>query len=158
MMNENNIELEHTEIDVLIIANHAEAHNGLLYLSGGGWTDVHRQILNGVMPTNHFGVGLAIRVPWTETNVSHPFMLELQNDDATATLVHVDGEINMGRPATLPPGSVQHAVIAINIDTVFPAPGGYRIIANVDQGKSIRTWAFRVHDRKAVLQQGGPVG
>lgn len=141
--------MESTRIDVLIIANHAEAVNGLLYLSGAGWTDVHRRIVNGVAPANHFGIGISIRVPWHETNEVHKFTLDVQNEDATVTLVHAEGNVTVGRPPQLPRGAVQHAVLAVDVDTIFPAPGGYRIIANIDDGKSTATWPFRVHDTHA---------
>ncbi|HLZ21200.1 MAG TPA: hypothetical protein VKQ30_03660 [Ktedonobacterales bacterium] len=139
---------ETTRIDVLIVANHAEAINGLLYLSGGGWTDLHRQIHGGNIPPSHFGIGISIRVPWHETNEPHKFVLDVQNEDATATVVHAESEINIGRPPQLPPGSIQHAIIAINVDTIFPGPGGYRIVATIDGDKSVATWPFRVHDAR----------
>jgi hypothetical protein len=41
---------------------------------------------------------------------------------------------------------VQHAVIAINVDTLFPAPGGYRIFATIDGDVDTATWPFQVHD------------
>jgi hypothetical protein len=140
------IDTESTRIDVLIVANHAEAINGLLYLSGGGWSDLHRQIRNGVAPTNHFGIGVTVRIPWHETDDPHKFVLEVQNDDATDTLVKAEGEIRVGRPPGLPRGAIQHAVLAINVDTTFSRPGGYRVIATIDDGKSTATWPFRVHD------------
>lgn len=139
-------EAETAKIDVLILANHAEAINGLLYLSGGGWTDTHRQIRGGIVPTNHFGIGISVRVPWHETNQPHKFVLEVQNEDATVTIMRADGDINIGRPSQLAPGDIQHAVLAINVDTVFPAPGGYRVIATINGDKSVATWPFRVHD------------
>ena len=141
--------LETTHIDVLILANHAEAINGLLYLSGGGWTDLHRQIRGGVAPSSHFGIGLSVRIPWHETNDAHPFVLAIENEDATTQIAHVEGAITVGRPPQLSQGAVQHAVIAVNIDTVFPTPGGYRVIATLDGGKSTATWPFRVHDTLA---------
>lgn len=140
------VQLETTRIEALILANHAEAINGLLYLSGGGWTDVHRQIQGGVLPANHFGIGLSIRVPWHETNENHRFALDVQNEDATQVLVHAEGDINVGRPPQLHRGDIQHAVFAINVDTIFPQPGGYQVIATVN-GKNTVTWPFRVHDR-----------
>lgn len=140
------MQLETTHIEALILANHAEAINGLLYLSGGGWTDVHRQIQGGIKPSNHFGIGLSIRVPWHETNENHRFTLDVQNEDATVVLVHAEGDINVGRPPQLHRGDVQHALFAINVDTTFPSPGGYEVVATVD-GKSKATWPFRVHDR-----------
>lgn len=141
----NAMQLETTRIEALILANHAEAINGLLYLSGGGWTDVHRQIQGDIKPSNHFGIGLSIRVPWHETNENHRFALDVQNEDATQVLVHAEGDVNVGRPPQLHRGSIQHAVLAINVDITFPKPGGYQVIATVD-GKSTATWPFRVHD------------
>lgn len=140
------LEPETTRIDVLILANHAEAINGLLYISGGGWTELHRQIHGGRVPPSHFGIGISVRIPWNETNQPHTFLLEIQNDDATVQIARAEGEVNVGRPPQLVPGSVQHAVLAMNVDTVFPAPGGYRLIVTVDEGKAVGTWPFRVHD------------
>ncbi|HEU5440791.1 MAG TPA: hypothetical protein VFU88_16010 [Ktedonobacterales bacterium] len=139
-------ELETSRIDMLMPANHAEAINGLLYISGGGWTDVRRLIRAGVVPPNHFGICISVRIPWHETNQAHKFVLEVQNEDATATLIHAEGELNAGRPPQLAAGDVQHAVLAINVDVVFPGPGGYRIIATLDDDKDTASWPFRVHD------------
>ena len=95
--------IETTRIDVLIPANHAEAINGLLYLSGGGWTDVHRQIRGDNIPINHFGIGMSVRIPWHETNEKHRFTLDVQNEDALQVVVHAAGDINVGRPPQLAP-------------------------------------------------------
>lgn len=138
---------EKSSIDTLILANHAEAVNGLLYISGGGWTDTHRQIRrDNPPPNNHFGIGISVRIPWNETNQPHKFVVEVQNDDATNTVVRAEGELNVGRPPQLSPGAVQHAVLAINVDVTFPAPGGYRVIASLNGERDVRTWPFRVHD------------
>lgn len=137
---------ETVRIDMLMPANHAEAVNGLLYLIGGGWTDLHRRIIGRQVPPSHFGVALSVRVPWNETNTPHKFVVDIQNEDATTTIAHVDGEINVGRPPQITPGAVQHAVIALNVDTVFPAPGGYRIVATIDGDGDSATWPFQVHD------------
>ena len=140
---------ETTSIEALILANHVEGINGLLYISGGGWTDHHRHIQNSVVPPSHFGVGVSIRVPWHATNEDHTIVVEVQNEDSTLTIARAEGTINVGRPAQLTRGDIQHAVIAMNVDTIFPQPGGYRVIATLDGDKSSATWPFRVHDVKA---------
>ena len=56
---------------------------------------------------------------------------------------------NVGRPPQITPGSLQHAVIAINVDTLFLAPGGYLIAATIDGGVDKATWPFQVHDTHA---------
>lgn len=138
--------LETVRIDMLLSANHAEAVNGLLYLTGGGWTDLHRRIVGRQVPPSHFGVALSVRVPWNETNRLHRFVLDVQDDKATTTIAHVEGEINVERLPQMTPGLAQHAVIAMNVDTIFPAPGGYRIVAMIDDDADTATWPFQVHD------------
>jgi hypothetical protein len=138
---------ESAGIDVLILANHAEAINGLLYIMGGGWTDAHRQIVkDNPPPTTHFGIGVSVRVPWHDTNRPHKLQIVVEEADAMAIIAKVEGELNVGRPPQLPPGSLQHAVMAINIDTVFPAAGEYRVVARIDETLDQATWPFRIHD------------
>ena len=137
--------LETTQIDALIVANHVEAINGLLYLSGGGWTDLHRRILNGSVPPSHFGIGMAVRVPWHETNKKHRYIVEVQADDTGQAIVHAEGDISVGQPPQLARGSVQHAIVAISIDMTFPKAGSYGIVATIDR-KGETIWTFRVHD------------
>jgi len=146
MMNVDGTTVEAVAIDALILANHAEAVNGLLYISGGGWTDLHRQIQDGKPPTNHFGIAASVRVPWYETNQPHQFVLEIENEDSTATIMRAEGQMNVGRPPQLTPGAVQHVMLAINVDTVFPSQGVYRVRLSIDEGQATATWPFRVHD------------
>lgn len=139
------IQQDTTQIDALMVANHVEAINGLLYLSGGGWTDLHRRILDGSVPTSHFGIGMAVRVPWHETNKKHRYVVEVQADDTRQVIVHAEGDISVGQPPQLARGSVQHAIIAVSIDMTFPKAGSYRVVAAIDH-KDETIWAFRVHD------------
>lgn len=142
---------EQVEIETLLLANHVESVNGLLYVSGGGWTD-HRRALQpgGQAPISHFGVALSVSVPWNETNQAHRLTVKVENEDATAVVAHVETQLTIGRPPQIPQGSAQHAVIAISVDTVFPHAGGYRVVAQVGDREDIKTWAFRVHDVPAI--------
>ncbi len=132
------------QIEMLTVANHAEAINGLLYLSGAGWTDLTRPVgPNGQIPVNHIGIGIAILVSWNETNQRHHVRLQIENADGR-TLVNVEGDIEMGRPAGLPPGSDLRGVMAINGEVQFPAAGVYRVVAVA--GDDSRAVTFRIHD------------
>ena len=131
-------------IEFLVIANHAEAREGLLYLSGACWSDVWRTIApGGAPPITHFGVGVAVVVPWGETNRRHHLTVRIEDEDGKE-ITRVEGDLELGRPVGISPGSDQRAVVAMNADLVFPDPGGYRLLAEV--GEDRRAVSFRVHD------------
>jgi hypothetical protein len=139
---------ERPQFELLCLANHVEAINGLLYMVGGGWTDHHRppQQPTGQTTISHIGIAVMVRIPWNETNRPHRFEVEIQDLDG-ASFLKVEGDLNMGRPPQLVPGAAQHACLAINGELVFPRAGSYvlRAVLNADV-TSLRTWEFRVHD------------
>ena len=131
------------ELEFVVIANHAEAINGLLYLQGAGWTDVQQQISPTGQPAIvHFGMGVSILVGWNETNRRFPLKLVVVHEDG-AELATVNAQIEAGRPAGLPPGSDIRSVLAVNAEAQFPRPGRYEFRAEL--GEAVRTTAFRVH-------------
>ncbi|MEX1280875.1 MAG: hypothetical protein AB1Z57_08080 [Acidimicrobiia bacterium] len=133
-------------IETLLLANHAEAHRGTLYLMGGGWTVTNRRIREGAPPpVNHFGIAATVIVPWTETEQEHTLTLWVEGEDGGPPLMRVETRFRAGRPEALPPGADQRHVLALGIDTRFPHAGGYRLVAQV--GESRRDYAFRVVDR-----------
>ncbi len=136
------------QIELLTVANHAEAVNGLLYLSGAGWTDLRRPMpAQGPPPVNHLGIGIAVLVGWEETNHRHRIDIRMENADGVQ-LMNMQADLEMGRPAGLAPGSDLRGVMAINAELQFPAAGIYRVIASV--GENPRSVTFRVHDVAAL--------
>jgi uncharacterized protein DUF6941 len=132
------------EIELLTVANHAEAINGLLYLSGAGWTDLRRPMPpQGPPPINHLGLGIAVLVAWSETNQPYRVTVRIENADG-GELMNIQADVEMGRPPGLVPGSDLRAVIAVNGELQFPAAGIYRVVAAV--GEQQRSVTFRVHD------------
>jgi hypothetical protein len=132
-------------MEFLVIANHAEAKEGLLYLSGACWTDLWRSIQPGEPPpATHMGIGVAILVPWLETNRKHHLVIRLESEDGK-DLARVEADLEVGRPPGIPEGVDQRSVLALNGEFQFPAAGGYRVVAQV-AGDS-RSVSFRVHDR-----------
>jgi hypothetical protein len=134
------------DVEILTVANHAEAINGLLYLSGGGWTDLWRGNLppNQPAPINHFGIGLAVRVGWNETNRRHHLIVRLAHEDGEEVF-RAEADVEVGRPPGIPEGSDQRAVLAISADMQFPMPGTYRL--STELAREERSVSFRVHDR-----------
>jgi hypothetical protein len=139
---------ERPQFELLCLANHVEAINGLLYMTGGGWTEHHRPPLqpNGQTTISHVGIAVMVRIPWNETNRPHRFQVEIQDLDGSS-LMKVEGDLNVGRPPQIVPGTAQHACLAINGELVFPRAGSYvlRAVLNGDIATK-RTWEFRVHD------------
>jgi hypothetical protein len=87
-----------------------------------------------------------VRIPWNETNRPHRFQVEIQDLDGNS-FMKVEGDLNVGRPAQIVPGSAQHACLAITGELAFPRAGGY-VLRGVLNGEvaTLRSWEFRVHD------------
>jgi hypothetical protein len=139
-------------IESLLLANHAEAQNGLLYISGGGWTELYRGQLgpNDEPPINHFGIAVSVLVPWDETNQQHHLVIQIEKDDGKE-LGRVEADFELGRPPGLPEGGEQHAALGIGADIAFSELGGHRIVAKV--GDHERSVAFRVRDQSQMFLQ-----
>jgi len=133
------------EVETLMVANHIEAINGLLYVSGGGWTDLWRGTFpEGQAPVNHFGIGLGVRIGWTETNRQHHLVVRLAHEDGEE-IFRGEADVEVGRPPGVPEGSDQRAVLAITLEMQFPRPGGYQLATEL--AREERSISFRVHDR-----------
>lgn len=132
------------EIEFVTLANHAEAQNGLLYLSGAGWNEAFVGFAeDGHSRPFHFGVGVSVSVPWTETNSRHRMEVLLEHEDGGDPLFSVTGDFEVGRPAGLPQGADQRTVFAFTGQARFPLAGGYRLRAILDNSHS-RSVSFRV--------------
>jgi len=130
-------------IEYVTLANHAEAINGLLYLSGAGWSEIRPPVgPDGQAAIVHFGIGLSVLVGWNDTNQRFPVEITIVHEDGGDPIVRVEGQIEQGRPPGLTPGSDLRSVVAIDANVQFPRPGGYEVRATLlDQ---VRTASFRV--------------
>lgn len=143
-------------IESLMIANHAETREGLLYLSGGGWSDHWRGTAAsnqpGQGPVSHFGIAVSILVGWNETNRRHRVDIRVESEDGGDPLAKVEADLEMGRPPGAAVGGDQRAMMALNVDTVFPRAGGYRIVAEIPAHQQTKSVSFRVHDQSITGQ------
>jgi hypothetical protein len=135
-------------IESLILANHVESVNGLLYISGGGWTTHNRVVsLGSPPPLSHLGLAIVIAVPWHETNRMLSITIEIRDEDAMTVIGSITAQLNVGRPPMMRPGTTQYPTIGLPMDIIFPHAGGYEIVARVDgTDGNERRWAFNVQD------------
>ncbi len=138
--------MDQPQIETLLICNHAEAVNGLLYISGGGWTDHWRRLAPGAAqpPITHMAVAVTVTVPWVATGQTYPLSVAIE-DHAGTRVAGIDAQLNAARPPGLPTGSTMRAALALSMELVFPKPGDYRVVAAL-AGQAGRGVDFRVHD------------
>lgn len=132
------------QIEMLTLANHAEAVNNLLYLHGAGWDAVLRAPEQEAVP-HPFGIGISVLVPWTEANRPHGLVVWIESEDGGDPLLRFDGQIEVARPVGTPEGIDLRSVLAVNAALPFVA-GGYRLVAELDETER-RTYSFRVVPR-----------
>jgi hypothetical protein len=110
------------DIDYALIADHADIVGGKLYLMGGGWDTFSAATLPAQV---RLAVVVGVRIGWDETNRPVPVIVTVEDDDG-ATLVRIEGQVNVGRPPTLPPGATQLAQMAANVPVNIAKAGGGR--------------------------------
>jgi hypothetical protein len=134
-------------VDYLLLANHVEVQNGLMYVSGGGWANLFRGPLDPEEPPpiNHFGIAASLAIPWDETNQAHNLVIRVVRENGQEDgqdVARIEGGIEVGRPAGVDPGTVQRIAVGFSIDAQFPEEGRYQVVAQV--GQDTRSVDFRV--------------
>lgn len=136
-----------TQVEFLLVGDHADATAGKLNMLGAGWTDLWRGATHGgAPPMTHFGIAVGILVPWSETNQAHHLTVKIEDEDGNPLGEPIETDLELGRPPGLPQGVDQRAILAINADIQFPRAGGYRIVAGLGESGP-RVVSFRVHDQ-----------
>jgi hypothetical protein len=131
-------------IETLLMANHAEIHDGLLYLMGAGWSEVHQTVgPDQVPPAFHFGIGMTVTIGWSEATRRHHVVMYLEPEGGGPELFRIEADMDSPAPA----GDLQvfdtRGVLAVNGHVQFPHPGPYRLAAELED--DIRNVTFRVH-------------
>lgn len=138
------------KLDWMILANHAEVSNDLLYVSGGGWDAINvvAEPPEGFLPDGVAAVmmgSLAIRLLFhvTETDRTHELELSMMSEDG-ADVAKVNAEFPVPRRSDVPPGWLQNINLVVPF-TGLPLPqfGLYTINLNVD-GQWLGDRPFRV--------------
>lgn len=134
-------------IDYLIVANHAEVVNGMLYLSGGGFTELSRPVTEPPSYVNNLGAAISIRVPDEESNKQHTFTIKLEKKEGGEPLGMATGAFSVGKPANVSEDVEMRIVGAIQFNTIFPSSGIYQVVAMIDNDiETQKKWRFQVND------------
>ncbi len=127
-------------VDFLLLADHAEAIGGKLYMMGGGFDRVGMIQLPGMA---QFDVAVGVLVGYNETNQQHAFELRCEDADNVLAFPPVQGSFEVGRPPGMAAGSEQRAIMVLRGPFPFKAQGEYSWVAVVDGERQPPT-RFRV--------------
>ncbi len=136
------------------LADHAEAINGKLYVTGGCWD----RIFVGNLPAihNHLSVVFSLLVPWTATNEKHVLDIQLVDAEERSVLPsEIKGEFEVGRPPGWRPGDDASMVGVFNINGLkFDKAGDYSFLLKVDAQEIART-ALKIQQVPVATVTGG---
>ncbi len=132
------------EIDAFL-ADSAESVQGKLYAIGIGWNSIYASAFP--FQQSRIALGIAIQVPYKETNEQHSLVVHLEDEDGRRRqlgleiqpggeprpLLEVRTVFTMGRPPMLPPGDAQVISFAMNFDQLpFERPAMFNWVLSID--------------------------
>jgi hypothetical protein len=140
----------------LMLADHAQAVGGKLYICGGGWS------VTGPEPSPS-AIAVEVKVPWLDMNRDHAFRIELVDGDGQPFEVEtpedgmqpltIDGTFQVTPAPGIKPGSELAALVAINLPPQMLTPGQqyeWRLSIN---GKTNENWRAAFSVRSTPMQQ-----
>jgi hypothetical protein len=116
-------------IGFLLLADHAEAVNGKLYMTGGGWNVLR---LPELPHDWAFHIALGIDVAWHETNDPHELQVNIQDPDGVELGEGLTANFETGRPPGMTAGQEQRLVMSIGTTATFSTAGPHAAVVNVD--------------------------
>jgi hypothetical protein len=151
-----------TEVDFVLLCDHAEVVNGKLYMMGGAWNRIARLVplIPGTsagqlepLPSapGRFAIATSVLVDWNEANDSLPIELSIEDPDGRTRLWEAQGSLTAGRPAGAMKGVPVRTVFAQPLLIGFPRAGEYsvrvRLTDRASDHLSDRTERFEVVDQ-----------
>ncbi len=117
------------QIGFLLLADHSEAVNGKLYMTGGGWNVLR---LPELPHEWGFHIALGIDVAWDETNTRHDLVVSIHDPDGIELGEGLSAEFETGRPPGMPAGQEQRLVMSIGTSVTFSTPGPHAAVVQVN--------------------------
>jgi len=125
----------------ILLADSAEVREGLLFLLGGGWSEVGPA-------SQMFAIAGILDVEWDETNAQHAAEFTIEEDDGNPLMVptptgnqpfKIITQFEIGRPAGSPRGRSFSVPVAIPILPIPWTPGrNYVLIVRIDANEADR--------------------
>lgn len=123
-------------IGFLLLADHAEAVNGKLYMTGGGWNVLR---LPELPHDWAFHIALGLDVAWHETNDPHELEVNIQDPDGVELGEGLSANFETGRPPGMTAGQEQRLVMSIGTTATFSTAGPHAAVVKVDGEELGRT-------------------
>jgi Family of unknown function (DUF6941) len=117
------------QIGFVLLADHSEAVNGKLYMTGGGWNVLR---LPELPHEWGFHIALGIDVAWDETNTRHNLLVNIHDPDGIELGEGLSAEFETGRPPGMPAGQEQRLVMSIATSVTFSMPGPHAAVVQVN--------------------------
>jgi hypothetical protein len=123
---------------IILLADAAQTAGGKLYILGGGWSITST-------PTPPSALAIKIDVPWDQANRRHHLAVELLDADGRPVLadgrpVAVSGDVEVGRPPGLLPGTPLDVVLAIPVGPLPLAPACHYVWRLSINGETQAHW------------------
>jgi hypothetical protein len=130
-------------LSTFMVADHAEAVGGKLYVTGGCWNSITVPELPAVH--SHLTVAAALHIPWQATNQPHSLHLDLVDEDEASRLpVPLEAKLEAGRPPGMRSGDETVIVMAFNFDGLkLERAGLHAFVLSVD-GSPLGRIGFKV--------------
>jgi hypothetical protein len=134
------------EIETLMLANHAEVVNGLLYVHGGGWTHHWRGVaLQGQQrPPSQIAIAATFLLGPDEAAPSQPFAIRIR-DETGVEILRADGSFEVGAAEASSRPEHRRLAFAANVGVVFPHEGRYTVSAEAMGSPALEVELW-VHD------------
>ena len=109
----------------MLLCDSAQSVGGKLFILGGGWS-----IIKKTDQAMSMALAVKLAVPWSRSNERHRIEAVLQSDQGAAVMhegqeVRTEGEIEVGRPPGLTPGTPLDAAFVLTFQGLTLESGGY---------------------------------
>lgn len=115
-----------TELEAtMLLCDSAQSVGGKLFILGGGWS-----LMKTTGQPMNMALAVKLAIPWSRANERHRIEARLETDQGVSVShegqdVKADGEIEVGRPPGLKPGTPLDAAFVLTFQGLALDPGGY---------------------------------